>query len=47
MNKNEKPRNVTDGDNYGDIVPFTGAHCARYVGVQKNTYAHKSKHVKN
>ena len=43
-NKNKTPRKVTDSDNNA-IVPFVGVYCARHVGVQKNTYAHKLKHV--
>ena len=46
MNKKKNPRNVTDGDDNA-IVQFTGVHYARYVGVQKNTYAHELKHVIN
>ena len=43
IHKKKRSTNVTEGA----IVPFTGVHCSRYVGVQKHTYAHKLKNIKN
>ena len=45
LNKKKKPRNATDGDENA-IVLFTGVHCARCIGAQKNTCAYRLKHVK-
>ena len=46
INKKEKPRNVIDNSDNNAIAPFAGVHYEKYIGVQKNTYAHRLKHIK-